>query len=199
MSPAYISAVEEHLPSAALVFDRFHVTKLYNEKLSDLRREMQREATTRLQMQTIKGTRWLLLKNGDDLETERRGNRLSESERLNRALKLNEPLACAYYMKEDLRQFWEQNSKKEAAAFLQDWIDRAEASGIRMLKKFAKTLASHRAGLLAWYDHPISTGPLEGTNNKLRVMQRMSYGLRDKEFHKLKIYSVHDMKYALVG
>ena len=68
-----------------------------------------------------------------------------------------------------------------------------------MLQQFAKTLAVHRLGLLAWYDHPISTGHLEGTNTKIRVMQRQSYGLRDPEFQKLKIYAIHDTKYALVG
>jgi transposase len=199
MSPAFISAVQENLPSAMLVFDRFHVMKLYNDKLSELRRDVQREATTRLQMQTLKGIRWLLLKNGETLEEQRRGRRLSERERLDRALKINEPLACAYYLKEDLRRFWEQGSKAEAAEFLTDWIGRAETSGVRMLKSFAKTLAKHRSGLLAWYDYQISTGPLEGTNNKIRVMLRKSYGLRDKEFRKLKIYSIHEQKYALVG
>jgi len=199
MSPAYIAAVTAHLPDAALVFDRFHVMKLYNAKLSDLRRALQREATSKLQMRALKGTRWLLLKNAETLEEERRGRRLSERERLERALGLNEPLACAYYLKEDLRRFWEQGSKRAAEAFLQDWIDRARASGIRMLQQFAKTLAGHRLGLLSWYDHRISTGPLEGTNTKIRVMQRQSYGLRDHEFQKLKIYAIHEAKYALVG
>lgn len=199
MSPAYIAAVTKHLPWASLVFDRFHVMKLYNDKLSDLRRQMQREATSKLQLHALKGTRWLLLKSAETLEEERRGRRLSERERLERALELNAPLACAYYMKEDLRQFWEQGSKRAAGAFLQDWIERASDSGIRLLQRFAQTLARHRSGLLAWYDHPISTGPLEGTNTKIRVMQRQSYGLRDQEFQKLKIYAIHETKYALVG
>ena len=67
-------------------------------------------------------------------------------------------------MKEDLRRFWNQTDKPAAQGFLHDCIARAEVSGIRMLQKFAKTIQKHRHGLLAWYDHPISTGPLEGTN-----------------------------------
>src|SRR5436190_15916932 len=63
MSPAYIAAVQEHLSDATLVFDHFHVIKLFNEKLSDLRRELSREATDKLHKQVLKGTRWLLLKN----------------------------------------------------------------------------------------------------------------------------------------
>ena len=61
MSPAYIDAVTTHLPDAALVFDRFHVMKLFNDKLSDLRRELYRERPTRLQKDVLKGIRWLLL------------------------------------------------------------------------------------------------------------------------------------------
>lgn len=80
-----------------------------------------------------------------------------------------------------------------------DWILRAEVSGIAMLKKFANTLRAHAWGILAWYDYPISTGPLEGTNNKIKTMKRQAYGFRDSEFLKLKIYAIHESKYALVG
>lgn len=68
-----------------------------------------------------------------------------------------------------------------------------------MLKKFSNTLSAHRSGILTYYDYPISTGPLEGTNNKIKTMQRDSYGFRDKEFFKLKIFSIHKAKYALIG
>ena len=68
-----------------------------------------------------------------------------------------------------------------------------------MLKKFARTLQIHRKGLLNWYDYSISTGPLEGTNTKIRVLQRQAYGFRDREFFKLKIHALHESTYALVG
>jgi len=86
-----------------------------------------------------------------------------------------------------------------AERFLRDWIARAEASGIRMLKKFAQTLAAHCTGILAYYDYPISTALLEGTNDKIETMQRQAYGFRDMEFFKLKILGIHEPKYALVG
>ena len=63
MSPSYIAAVLEYLPESTIVFDRFHVIKLYNDQLSELRRAMYREAEGRLQKKVLKGTRWLLLKN----------------------------------------------------------------------------------------------------------------------------------------
>ena len=68
-----------------------------------------------------------------------------------------------------------------------------------MLMKFAKTLAAPHTGILAYYDYPISTGPLEGTNNKIKTMKRQAYGFRDLAFFKLRILAIHETKYALVG
>jgi transposase len=62
-----------------------------------------------------------------------------------------------------------------------------------------KTLAAHRSGLLAYSDAMITSGPLEGTNNKIKTMKRQAYGSRDQEFFKLKILAIHETKYALVG
>jgi len=126
MSPAYISAVLTHLPKAVLVFDHFHVIKLFNEKLSNLRRDLYREATEKLHKDVLKGTRWLLLKNPENLDATR-----NESKRLHEALMLNQPLAMAYYMKDDLRRVWEQPDKEAAQRVLDAWVRRGEASGIR--------------------------------------------------------------------
>ena len=157
MSAAYWGAVMTHLPKAKIVFDHFHVIKLFNEKLSDLRRALYREATEVMKKQVLKGTRWLLLKNRENLDPEK-----DEKRRLKEALALNEPLATAYYMKDDLRQFWDQPGKAFATMFLDGWIRRAEASGIRILQQMGKTLAAHRSGLLAYYDVMISSGPTGG-------------------------------------
>lgn len=70
---------------------------------------------------------------------------------------------------------------------------------IRMLQRFAVTLSLHAPGILAYYDCPISTGPLEGTNTKIQLIKRQAYGFRDHEFFKLKIFALHKTKYALVG
>jgi transposase len=102
-------------------------------------------------------------------------------------------------MKEDLRLLWSLPEKASAAAHLGDWIARAESSGIRMLKDFAKTLGIHRQGILAYYDHRISTGPLEGINNKIKTLQRQAYGFRDQDFFILRIYALHTTRYELVG
>ena len=85
----------------------------------------------------------------------------------------------------------EYNGGKIVFGVSQDWH--------RMLVRFAGTLQKHRRGILAYYDYPISTGPLEGTNNKIKTLQKQTYGFRDKEFFKLKIYALHESKYALTG
>jgi transposase len=194
MSAAYRGAVSARLPGARIVFDRFHVAKLFNEKLSDLRRALHREATDVMHKEVLKGTRWLLLKNPENLDPEK-----DEKRRLEEALALNKPLATAYYLKDDLRRFWEQPGKRFATAFLDGWLRRAEAPGIKVLRQMAKTLAAHRSGLLAYYDVMITSGPLEGTNNKIKTMERQAYGFRDREFFKLKILAIHETKYELVG
>lgn len=194
MSPAYALAVRKHLPDAVLVNDRFHVIKLCNEMLTELRRELYREATTQLERDVLKGTRWLLVKSLDNLDDGR-----DEPGRLLQALQLNRSLAVAYYLKDDLNEFWEQPEKAVAARWLDAWLHDAETSGIRLLQKFAKTLASRRNNLLAWYDYPISTGPLEAVNNKTRLLQRQAFGYRDSEFFQLKLYALHQARYALVG
>jgi len=194
MGKAYIKAVRENLRGAVHVFDHFHVVKLFNDKLSALRRDLHRAANSARDRHVLKGTRWLLLKNPENLDDDR-----NEWQRLQEALELNAPLATAYYLKEDLRQLWSQPNKRTARRVLRDWLARARASGVRMLAQFANTLEEHQEGILAYYDYPISTGPLEGTNTKIQAMKRQAYGFRDCEFYKLKILGIHEAKYALVG
>ena len=99
---------QKTLPKATIVFDHFHVVKLFNDKLSGLSsRALATKPRGELEKKVLKGTRWLLLKNPENLDEER-----NEPQRLEEALELNQPLATAYYMKEDLRQFWAQRTRK---------------------------------------------------------------------------------------
>jgi transposase len=194
LSSAYIAAVRHNLPDATLVFDHFHIVKLLNDRLTVLRRELYREAKDRMHKEVLKGTRWLLLKRPENLNDSR-----NERARLQQALDLNESLAMAYYLKEDLKQLWAQGDPLLAEGFLDDWCRQAELSGVRQLQKFAKTLRTHRRGIIAWYDYPISTGPLEGTNNKIKTIKRQAYGYRNLQYFKLKILALHRTQYSLVG
>ena len=176
------------------VFGSFHVVKVFNDKLTALRRQLYQQASTDAERKILKGTRWLLLKNPENLAEER-----NELERLEEALELNKSLSIAYYLKEDLRQIWSQPNKRTARRVLRDWLARARASKIRILVQFAATLEEHQEGVLNYYEYRISTGPLEGTNNKIQLMKRQAYGFRDQEFFKLKILGLHETKHALVG
>ncbi len=76
---------------------------------------------------------------------------------------------------------------------------RANSSGIPLIMKFAKRIASRRIGILNYFDHSISTGKVEGIINKIKVLKRKAYGYRDVEYFKLRIYFVNKAKYALIG
>jgi len=183
-----------HLPEAAIVYDHFHVIKLFNDTLSNLRREIQLQAQTKGGKQAVKGIRWLLLKRSENLDETK-----NERQRLQTALELNAPLAAGYYLKEDVGQLWEQPNKEIASRFLDGWIERARAANIPLITTFARTLKRHRQGILAYYDYRITTGPLEGVNNKIKTLKRQAYGYRDIDFFKLRILGLHEAKYALVG
>ena len=191
MSAAYWSAVLSNLPKAAIVFDRFHIMKLMNEKLDDLRRDLVREATD-LMKRTVKGIRYLLLMRRDHVHEEK-------LPKLDEALRQNEPLNMAYLLKEALGLLWEQPSKKKMRAFLQAWCQWATETGVRHLQAMAKTLTVHATGILNWWEHRISNGRIEGINNKIKTMLRKTYGLRDEVFLKLKLYSLHHSRLELLG
>jgi transposase len=191
LSAAYWGAVVEHLPKAAVVFDRFHLVKLMNERLDDLRRALWREATG-LMKQQVKGTRYLLLTRTENLSDE-------QLPRLEAAVKANEPLWLGYVAKEMLGLIWQQPSKSQMSRVLQEWCAKAMGSGIAQLQKMAKTVATHARGILNWWDHPISNGRMEGINNKVKAMLRQHYGLRDERFFILRLLGLHQAKFRLSG
>ena len=114
--------------------------------------------------------------------------------RLENALAMNEPLSKAYYLKEQLRQIWSQPTKDMAEKVLDDWIRQAEQSKIAQLQKMAVTVKTYKKGILAWYDCHLSTGKVEGINNKIKVMKRNAYGFRDERYFTLRLYALHDCR-----
>ena len=191
MSAAYWAAAAENLPDAAVVFDRFHIVKLVNEKLDDLRRELVREATGPMK-KTVKGLRYLLLTRRENLGPD-------QLPRLDAALKTNEQLNLGYLLKEALGLLWEQGSRENMAAFLKEWCQLAKDTAIRQLQQLAKTLTAHASGILNWWDHRINNGRMEGINNKIKTLLRQTYGLRDERYFTLKLYSLHNSRLTLLG
>jgi transposase len=180
MSAAYGAAVAENPPDAAVVFDRFHIVKLVNEKLDDLRRALVREATG-LMKKTVKGIRYLLL-------TRRENVGPDQLPRLEEALKTNEPLNLGYLLKEGLGLLWSQRSRQDMADFLKEWCQWASDTGLRQMQQLAKTLTLRARGILNWWEHRISNGRMEGINNKIKTLLRQTYGLRDERYFTLKLY-----------
>ena len=191
MSGAYWAAVLDAFPKVKVVFDRFHIIKLMNEKLDALRRALVREAEGPLKL-VIKGTRYLLLARPANLKDE-------QLPKLEKALQLNEPLFQAWYLKEELALLWQQPTYHAMERFLRHWCDQAFATGIKQLGQMAKTLLTHWTGILNWWTHPINNGKMEGTNNKIKTLTRRAYGYRDEDFFILKLLGLHEAKIKLVG
>jgi transposase len=197
LSAAYALAVRTALPKVPIVFDRFHVVKLLNDRLDELRRAHVRD-TALAHRKLVKGVRYLVLMSPETLE-EHEQRKPGSKERLRLALSVNEPLSKGYYLKEKLRLVWSEPTREAGERLLREWIEEAEATGVRELLRMAKTVSEHRDGILAYFTHRITSGPLEGVNNKIKVLKRMAYGFRDNEFFKLKILGLHEARYALVG
>ncbi len=191
MSKSYISAVKETLPEKDIVFDHFHVTALINRAIDKLRREEQRKCNE-LGLKTIKGIRFLLLRNYETLEFEKKSS-------LERLFDANKPLATIHEMKEQFRLFWSKENKKEGARFLGWWIIDAMESNIKELANLSRSLLNHWEGLLTYFEHRISNGMTEGINNKIKTLKRQAYGFRDMEYFKLRLHHLHMQKASLTG
>jgi transposase len=188
LSSAFTSSVLQNAPGAVHVFDHFHVVKLMNDKLDDIRRSqyaMEKDINKR---QIIKGTKYLILQNGKDIFDE------YHKSRLDNVLAMNAPLNKAYYLKESLREIWTQINKEKAEEVLLDWVQQAQDSGIKQLKTMANTIMAYKTGILAWYDNHFSTAKVEGINNKIKVMKRTAYGFRDDKYFKLRLFALHDCR-----
>lgn len=197
LSAAYISAVRKNAPDAVYVFDHFHVVKLINEALDKVRRRIVNQERAREKKEgvdgkssVVKGTKYILLRNSENLTDKK------DIDRLNAALELNRDLSTAYYLKEDARLIWDCESKRQASMQLDAWLSAARTSQIPELAKVADTVDSHRDGVLAYFDKPISTGPVEGINNKIKTLKRMAYGFRDDRYFTLRLLALHDFKFS---
>jgi len=191
MGIAYFSAVREALPNVDIVFDRYHIRALMNQGIDTLRRDQQKELD-RMGKETLKGNRFLLLRNYDSLNSDHKA-------RLDNLMQANQPLFVMHSMKEQLRLFWEKTDYNSAMKFLDTWCKDAMQSGIKQLVKVAKTLSGYRTALLNYFKHRITNAVLEGVNNKIKTLKRQAYGFRDMEYFKLRLYHLHTQRYSFSG
>ena len=166
----YIDMIQEHLPEATLVFDKFHVIQHLLKAVDQVRRDEARELKKK-NPELLKRTRYIWLKNPENL-TDKQRARLGHLEKLN--LRSNR----AYLLKEGFREFWNYKRKGWARRFLKKWFWWATHSRLKPMRDFAWMLRRHEDGILAYFDERISNGAVEGMNNKAKVVSHRCYGFR---------------------
>lgn len=166
----YVEMIGEHLPDAALVFDKFHVIQHLLKAVDQVRIEEARELR-KTNPELLKRTRYIWLKNPENLTDKQRAH-LGHLEKLN--LRCNR----AYLLKETFREFWDYQHKSGARRFLDKWFWWATHSRLKPMRDFAWMLRRHEEGILAYFDERISNGAVEGMNNKAKVISHRSYGFR---------------------
>lgn len=191
MSEAYEQETRAHCPQAVIVYDLFHVVAKYGREVIDRVRvdETNRLACaagpndlrTRARRRVIKGTRWLLLRNRENVTARRDRVRLRE------VLAVNRHLWVVYVLKDALKRLWRYRYRAAAQRAWNEWYGWAIRSRIPALVAFARRLKAKLLGILAHCQYPLHTGVLEGINNKIKVLKRMAYGFRDDVYFFLKI------------
>lgn len=181
MNGAYEEEVRYQCPYAVIVFDQFHVLAKYSREVVDkVRTTEANQQTSRADRKVIKGSRWLLLRNAENLK---RKDRV----KLRELLKANRHLATVYILKDDLKGLWNYSYAGAARNFWREWYNRAIRSRIKPLKQFARRLSTKIEGVIDHCLYPLHTSLLEGINNKIKVIKRMAYGFRDEAYFFLKI------------
>jgi len=165
MWPAYIKGIRDCFPNAAITFDRFHVMRILNNAVDQIRRE---EAKSR---EELKQTRYLWLKNPDKLTSKQR--------QIMDALPThNLKTARAYQIRLTFQEFFKQSDRKTGEAFLHRWYYWATHSRLDPIISAAKTIKEHWEGILNWFDSHISTGILEGFNSLIQAAKARARGYR---------------------
>jgi transposase len=169
MSGSYIKAVTECSPHAQIVFDRFHVQRLVQDAVDEVRRDEVRAATSVDAKKQLKGTRWPLLKSFWNLS-------LFEVSRLSSLQRDNKRLYRAYLLKEAMVRVLDCCDEALARRKLDDWVSWARRSRLQPFKRVAATVQEHADGILAYVRSGLSNGRTEGLNGKARTITRRSYG-----------------------
>jgi len=174
MSAAYISAIEEMIPGAKLIFDRFHVQRLVQNALDETRRDEVREALGKEGKKALKNTRWSLLKSPWNLTG-------AENKSLEELEEANKTLFRGYMLKESFAAILDGRQIHVARERLSAWIADARESGLSHFVKTAGTIERHMDGILEYVRTRFSNGRTEGMNGKIRTITRRSFG-----FHSAK-------------
>ncbi len=176
----YIQAVQTKVPHVKIVFDLFHVVASFSRVIDRVRNRDYRKASKEHKA-VYKGARYLLLKNRSNLRRKKDRRQLKE------LLALNKTINAMLILKDKLKHLWTYFSRTWAQRALDQWCALARAIGHPEMNRFAKMLERYAYGILNHCDHHISSGKLEGVNNKIKVLKRKAYGYHDLRYFSLKI------------
>lgn len=174
-------ATLKHAPNAQIIYDKFHIMKHLADALDQVRRSEYKRVNDK-ERQFIKGQRYTLLSHKSNLDIE--GRRA-----LTLLLKVNKRLHKAYLLKESFGQLWDYNNPIWARKFFESWKSQLRWQRLDPYEKFCKMIERHWDGIASFChpNHKVSLGFMEGLNNKIRVIQRRAYGIRDQEYLMLKV------------
>lgn len=181
MWKAFRNSTHHHAPQAAILFDKFHVMKHLGEALDKIRKSEYARLEGK-QRHFIKGQKYTLLSHPQNLTGTARKN-------LKLLLAANRRLNTAYVLKESFGQLWDYNREAWARKFFENWRAQLKWQRLKPYEKFAEMIERHWDGIAAYCqpENKVALGFVEGLNNKIRVLQRRAYGLRDEEYLRLKV------------
>ncbi len=181
MWKAFRNSTAKNAPQAGILFDKFHVMRHLNEALDKVRKREYARLTGRSR-EYIKGQKYMLLSRWEHLNSDGR-------ESLKKLLKANKRLHTAYLLKESFGQLWGYKREGWARRFFENWLCALKWQRLKPYEEFAKMIDRHWDGIAAFcqLENKVSLGFVEGLNNKIRVIQRRAYGLRDEEYLRLKV------------
>lgn len=168
-------------PQAAILYDKFHVMRHLADALDEVRKSEYRRLSGR-DRSYIKGQKYTLLSRRENLS-------LKGRQALKKILSANKRLNTAYVLKESFGQLWDYEREGWARRFFDNWRASLKWQRLGPYQKFAAMIERHWDGIAAYCrpENKVSLGFVEGLNNKIRVIQRRAYGLRDEEYLRLKV------------
>jgi transposase len=180
MWKAFENATRAHT-KAAILYDRFHVSRQLNEAMDKVRKSEYARVSDK-NRRFIKGQKYTLLSNRENLS-------LDGQRALKALLSANKRLNTAYVLKESFSRLWDYRYEASARKFFDNWKFSLKWQRLKPFENFAAMIERHWEGVAASFkpENKISPGFVEGLNNKIRVIQRRAYGLRDEEYLRLKV------------
>jgi transposase len=179
----YLKVIAKKASQAVHVLDRFHIMQKMSKAIDEVRAAEVKQLKQDGYEPIHKGARWLLLKRPENLT-------VKQSVKLKEIVQYNLKSVRSHLMKEDFQRFWDYRSPSWAGKFLDQWCTRAMRSKIDPMKKVARMLRTKRELVLNWFraGGTLSSGTVEGFNNKLKVITRKSYGFRTQEAYETALY-----------